>query len=619
MLKPVYRILASLKLAVILIVVLAGVLAWATILEAKQGREYAQWYVYGSLWFLGLLAALGFNILAAALIRFPWTRSQTGFVVTHAGLLVLLVGAVQTFVGGIDGQISLQEGQQTDKILVTNRSLITALRQKPTGSVATEFSFHPGPVDWAEGRQLDFGNTDAFGLKILKFYRYCRERTDWVEDPTQFEGPVLKLCLYGPDFRPVSQEWLTANTFGGEAVIGPTHYDLWPVPVASMLKDFLEPPTENLGESGILSMHYEGRMERFRVDDWLGKTIPLGETGLAVEIVNYLPNAKPTAGGTFESRGNQPKNPLLEFRIHLADSDQPRRQIAFAKLPLLNLDGVHGSEFPVKFWYHHPQVTPIAGAAFLQTPDGTLYCRPSSAGAYQAARQVQQGDRIALGDEFSVLVQQHLPHARREVSFTPVELAPGETGKGEAAALVEVTTSSQSRRVWLKRHDEKYGYQRIFTDQGPVVLSFGYDHLPLGFQLQLHEFTRRMNPGHVGDAAFASAVRISDAAGAIDESHEITMNEPLVYGKFTLYQSSFREQPDGADVSVLTAAYDPGRFLKYLGSLMICGGIAVMFFMRSYMFKKVPILAFGSRKRAAVPSERSGDCSAASQDIAGAA
>ena len=40
--------------------------------EAGQGRELAQWYVYGSPWFVGLLALLGVNILAATLIRFPW-------------------------------------------------------------------------------------------------------------------------------------------------------------------------------------------------------------------------------------------------------------------------------------------------------------------------------------------------------------------------------------------------------------------------------------------------------------------------------------------------------------------------------------------------------------------
>ena len=438
MLKSVHRMLASLKLAVTLIVLLASVLAWATILEARYGREFAQWYVYGSPWFLGFLAALGINILAATTVRFPWKRSHTGFVVTHAGLLVLLVGAVQTFLLGIEGQISLQEGQQADQVLITNRSRITARRQSARGRVATEFTFHPGPVDWPERQQLDFGTSDDLGLKILRFYRHAHERTDWVEDALNYDGAVLRLELRGPDDRPLNQEWLAANQFGGEAILGPTRYDLWPVPVASLVEEFLEPPVENLGETGVLSIHYEGRIQRVSVAEYLGKPVSLGDSGIVVEIAEYLPDAKPSAGGKFVSRSKQPKNPLLELKVKMPGEDQPRRQIAFAKLPLLTLDAVHGSQNPVKFWYHHPQVTPAAGAAFVQAPDGTLYCRPASGGAYQEARTVRQGDRITLGSEFRLLIQQHLPHARREVSFVPVELAPGEAAKGEAAALVEV-------------------------------------------------------------------------------------------------------------------------------------------------------------------------------------
>ena len=34
---------------------------------------------------------------------------------------------------------------------------------------------------------------------------------------------------------------------------------------------------------------------------------------------------------------------------------------------------------------------------------------------------------------------------------------------------------------------------------------------------------------------------------------------------------------------MLTVAYDPGRGLKYAGSLMICAGIFVMFYLRATM------------------------------------
>ena len=115
-------------------------------------------------------------------------------------------------------------------------------------------------------------------------------------------------------------------------------------------------------EGGEDEDHHEDRMQRVSVEEHLGKTVSLGDSGIVVEISEYLPDAKPSVGGNFLSRSQQPKNPLLELKLQMPGEDQPRRQIAFAKLPMLTLDAVHGIHIPVKFWYHHPQIQPAAGA-----------------------------------------------------------------------------------------------------------------------------------------------------------------------------------------------------------------------------------------------------------------
>jgi len=192
-------------------VVLAAVLSVATILEAGQGREFTQWYVYGSTWFIALLALLGVNILAAALIRWPWKKQQTGFVVTHAGLLVLLAGAVQTFMFGSEGQVILQEGQRSDQMLLTGRSVITAIRHSSDGRRSSKFSFRPGPSDWASSAALDFGLVDGFGLKVLRFLRHAEEKTQWVAADYDYDGAALHLALSGPGGSLMKDQWLTAN------------------------------------------------------------------------------------------------------------------------------------------------------------------------------------------------------------------------------------------------------------------------------------------------------------------------------------------------------------------------------------------------------------------------
>jgi len=598
-----FRLLASLKLAVLLIVALAGVLAWATLLESAKGRECALWSVYHSSWFAALLALLAVNLLAAALIRFPWKLRHTGFLLAHAGLLVLLAGALQTFCTGIEGQLSFHEGETANVLLLNDRSQFTVFRQGQHGAkgqLPDAFIFRPGPVDWPDGKTLDLGEFNGVALKVLKFYRHARVEQHWVKDEAAHGGPALRLSLVGPDGQSASEEWLAVDQLAAPVMVGAAKVELLRAPVDSMQEDFLKPPTrDGMDPSGVLSVHYQGHMVRIPVSENVGKKVPVGDSHVAVEIAEYLPAAKPSSSGKFVSEGKEPKNPLLDLRVHLPGKDQPLRQIAFARIPLLNLDGIHGWNCPVKFWYHHAALTPEPGVEFLQTPDGKLCCRAASEGNYEPRATVKQGDQIDIPQKLKISVLDYLPSARREVSFSPIELATGDAAGPEAAALVEVTAGGTTKQVWLQRNDPEYGGELLAMADNRLGLMFGYERLPLGFSLQLRQFQRGMNPGRMGDASFASSVRLVDQARGIDQQREIAMNQPLVHGRFTFYQSSFEDRPGEGKASVLSVSYDPGRFLKYSGSVMICLGILMMYCMKASPLKRFPFFGLWRQSRAA--------------------
>ena len=84
-----YEFAASLKLAVVLIFAVAFTLAYATFIEAAYGTPVVQFFVYKTWWFNLINFLLALNIFCAAAIHYPWERHQTGFVVTHIGLLIL--------------------------------------------------------------------------------------------------------------------------------------------------------------------------------------------------------------------------------------------------------------------------------------------------------------------------------------------------------------------------------------------------------------------------------------------------------------------------------------------------------------------------------------------------
>jgi hypothetical protein len=269
--------------------------------------------------------------------------------ITHVGLLVLLGGAIETFVGGIDGQLGFEEGETANSIAIIDRCQFTATwRAKGNAPrrLGAAFIFEPGPTDWSDGKTLDVGQFGDVAVQVLKFYRHARVDEEWVEDRDGRGPPALKFAFAGTDGEPLQEEWLVADQFGSQEFVGPVRFELQRAPVDSMLEDFLRPPAA-MDKGGVLSMHYEGKMQRILVSKSVGKKLPVGDSKVQVEIAEYLPNAKPGSGGKFVSRGSEPDNPLLEFRVYLPGKEQPVRQIAFAKSPLLNLDGIHGWSCPV--------------------------------------------------------------------------------------------------------------------------------------------------------------------------------------------------------------------------------------------------------------------------------
>jgi cytochrome c biogenesis protein ResB len=69
----------------------------------------------------------------------------------------------------------------------------------------------------------------------------------------------------------------------------------------------------------------------------------------------------------------------------------------------------------------------------------------------------------------------------------------------------------------------------------------------------------------------------------------ISMNDPLKHASFTFYQASFESDPSGRPTaSVLSVNRDPGRALKYFGSLLLVLGAMHLFYMKRRAWLKKP-------------------------------
>ncbi len=98
------KFFGSLKLAVVVLSLLAVGMAAGTFLESRESSRVAAQVVYRSWWFNGLLALLAVNIGAAALTRWPWKRKACGVhVITHA--------EPHHLVGRLQRSLSLRHGR----------------------------------------------------------------------------------------------------------------------------------------------------------------------------------------------------------------------------------------------------------------------------------------------------------------------------------------------------------------------------------------------------------------------------------------------------------------------------------------------------------------------------
>ena len=103
-------------MAVLVILSLATSLAVGTVLESLYDTPTAQYWVYRSVWFSGILALLGVNIFCVAMSRWPWKKKHVSFLLAHLGILILLAGAWITEKDGIDGSLRITEGENSSYV-----------------------------------------------------------------------------------------------------------------------------------------------------------------------------------------------------------------------------------------------------------------------------------------------------------------------------------------------------------------------------------------------------------------------------------------------------------------------------------------------------------------------
>lgn len=142
--NSLFEFFASLKLAVLLLsVLIVGAIA-GTLYKSTFDAKVARTYVYGAPWFNAWLLLLGINLTASALSRWPWKKHHSAFLITHLGIITLLIGSLIGRIFGIEGTITLFKGDPpTNRLLVDQHQLRVHDVDGMIKAYSAEFLHHP--------------------------------------------------------------------------------------------------------------------------------------------------------------------------------------------------------------------------------------------------------------------------------------------------------------------------------------------------------------------------------------------------------------------------------------------------------------------------------------------
>ena len=211
----------------------------------------------------------------------------------------------------------------------------------------------------------------------------------------------------------------------------------------------------------------------------------------------------------------------------------------------------------------------------------------ASPGAPPARGALKIGDKIATGwADWQLEALESQPSAVEFTKFFPV--LKERPSKAEQARFPEGVRVRLRRGAELREEWVPSGWQvRLPLEPKPVTLTYGFRIHSLPVALELMDFEVERNEGNDTPAGFKATVRVTDRDGATGTG-DAYMNNPFNYPgsilntfsglTYKISQTSWN--PENLGQSSVQILRDPGWSLKWIGSLTLCAGIFIIFYLR---------------------------------------
>ncbi len=638
--NPVFEFFASLKLAVVLLAVLIIAAIAGTIYESSFDAKVARAYVYGAPWFNVWLVLLGANLACSALSRWPWRKHHLAFLITHLGIITLLIGSLIGRIWGIEGTITLFKGEPPVKGYPAEFLHHPPTPQRPRDLGVLASGAHLQIVDYApaiEGKLNPKPASDD-GAPALHFTIATAMMNQHLDGWLLADDPQHGNFSMGLANIELKRGTASDSGRGDSPNRPPSESEANPkdqeVDLEESIFAFSKAPDEQIGHvrkggstgakvrlvapvngnKGYVVVSFGEKETIFDVAENLGRDVPIETTPFTLLIENYWPDFR-IENGKPSSLSDQPNNPAV-------------------------LVTIHGKGVPVSAAETNPhgsgkELTTTGGPPTMPAPGEetpnhlTLFIADDGAITYELAsrKNGKSPGKIELNKplptgwaDWQLVVDQTMPSAQAQMDFTPAKSGQTSASLSGAADLpdgvrLRVQQNGETIERWapagwqitipIRQRTDSPGR----TSPDGIMVAYGWKTVSLPIGLELLNFEVKRNEGSDSPAGFKSTLRIVTADGD-SATGACWMNNPFSYPgvwwrtwtglTYKISQASWN--PENLGQSTVQILRDPGWLLKWIGSLLVVIGVFMMFYLQPYrkQTEGEPITAAPVKKKTSV-------------------
>ncbi len=563
--------LGSLNFALFLIAALVILLSVSTFTESVYGTPFAQNLIYNAGWFDIFLGLVWINIFCATLTRFPFQKKHIGFVITHIGILALLIGAFLSRTLGIEGQMTIFEDESKNRILLHGHSL------KVVDEDSKIREINLVPFKNGKPREIKF-NIPGLKIYVTRFLEHAGEKESLVEgSAAEASNHAVEATLSGEmmgiheTFVLIEKDPFDRNAYFKE--IGPAHFEIKPKSP--------DAPTLLLPR---LLLHSKTSNETFEVElDPNAKEIKIPGSFLKLSHIRYLPNAKVKDSVLVNDPVEVHFNPAVEFEI--SDKKHSENHTKFMLFP--DFESLKGGA-PNNFFDLEVKLdAPIPpGWNAPKTPSLTFFTTPNHEWSYQVRsshdtdpdkvpfHKLERNEKIKTGwMDMQVEVRSLFDHAK-----VLKQIGEQKESESSAAEILIRRYDGSEERVWLlEKKPVIFG-----SDQNLFKITLEPKSVTLPFSIKLKDFRKVDYPGTSSPSSFESDVVVTNPSA----EKTISMNKPLDHNGYRIFQASYIQDETLGEASVFSIAKNPGIRFIYSGAIIILIGVIILFYFHPFFTGK---------------------------------